>query len=145
MNKKTILLVEDNPDDVDLMLEALSRQNIRHDVTVARDGAEALEILHGSGQSDASLAPLPSLVLLDLNLPKLHGLDVLKSIREHARTATIPCVILTTSVEDRDVRDGYRLGANAYVQKQIGFNEFMASAGRLAMFWLQTNVLPQPA
>jgi two-component system response regulator len=136
-----ILLVEDNPDDAYLTTDAFRRNRIVNDIVVARDGAEALERLFGTG-ADAAPPPLPAMVILDLNLPKVTGLEVLRRIRAHERTRTLPTVVLTTSVEDRDVIDSYSLGANAYVQKPVGFEEFLTAAGRLGLFWLLVNVRP---
>lgn len=142
-NDDTILLVEDNPDDAELTLEALRRNRITVPVRVMKDGAEALDYLFGRGQfGGARLPPIPALVLLDLNLPKVPGLEVLRALRADARTRLVPTVLLTTSVEDSDVLQGYSLGANAYVQKPVGFEDFVIAIGRLAQFWTATNVGP---
>jgi two-component system, response regulator len=136
----TILLVEDNPGDEALTLRALKKANIANNVVVARDGVEAVEYLIPSGQDPAR--KLPQLVLLDLKLPKLDGHEVLKRIRADARTRLLPVVILTTSVEDQDRLDGYRLGANSYVRKPVDFNEFAQAVTQLGLYWLVLNERP---
>jgi two-component system response regulator len=140
---EAILLVEDNPDDVELTLDAFRKNNILNEVVVARDGAEALDYLYGTGSYAAQgPAPLPAVVILDLNLPKVPGLEVLRRIRSTERTRLLPTVVLTTSVEDRDVLESYNLGANSYVQKPVAFEDFVVAAGRLGLFWLLLNVRP---
>jgi two-component system, response regulator len=140
MNDGVILLIEDNPDDVALTMRALHRNNIRNEVLVARDGEEALEYL-----LPADGVPLrPALVLLDVNLPKLGGLEVLRRIREDDRTAMLPVVVLTTSNEERDIVDSYRLGANSYVRKPVVFGEFVEAARVLGLYWLLVNQPPPP-
>jgi two-component system, response regulator len=137
----TILLVEDNPADEALTLRALKKANIANTVVVARDGAEAVEYLIPSDPSSA--APrLPQLILLDLKLPKLDGHEVLKRIRANARTQLLPVVILTTSVEDQDRLDGYRLGANGYVRKPVDFSAFAQTVTQLGLYWLVLNERP---
>ncbi len=143
MKGEAILLVEDNPDDVELTLDAFRKNNILNEVVVARDGAEALDYLYGTGSYAAQgPAPLPAVVILDLNLPKVPGLEVLRRIRSTERTRLLPTVVLTTSVEDRDVLESYNLGANSYVQKPVAFEDFVVAAGRLGLFWLLLNVRP---
>jgi len=142
MNAKqqpSILLVEDNPDDVDLTRRAFAKTGILNPVEVARDGAEALERLFGPSAGD-----LPILVILDLHLPKVAGLDVLRRIRAEERTRFLPTVILTTSTEQREVIEGYRLGANAYAKKPVSIDEFIESVARLGLFWLLVNVPAKP-
>jgi two-component system, response regulator len=140
---EAILLVEDNPDDVELTLDAFRKNNILNEVVVARDGAEALDYLYGTGAfAGKGPAPLPAVVILDLNLPKVPGLEVLRRIRATERTRLLPTVILTTSVEERDVIESYKLGANSYVQKPVAFEDFIVAAGRLGLFWLLLNVRP---
>ena len=131
----TILLVEDNPDDVELTLRALERAEITNEVRIARDGAEALEFLLQPENHE----PPPALILLDLNLPKVNGLEVLKRIRAEDRTRYIPVVILTSSAEHKDVIGGYRDGANAYVRKPVMFSEFADAVVTLGTFWLLLN------
>jgi two-component system response regulator len=139
----TVLLVEDNPDDVDLLLHAFKKNGLLNEIVVARDGVEAVEHLHGTGtHPETALAPLPVVVILDLNLPRLSGFDVLRQLRAHERTRLLPVIVLTTSAEDRDVIEGYRLGANAYVQKPVVMEDFVIAAGRLGLFWLLVNVRP---
>ena len=136
MEDKTILLVEDNPDDEALTLRALKRNNILNEVVVARDGAEALDLL----LPDDGEPRLPEVVLLDLKLPKIDGLEVLKRIRAHARTRRLPVVILTSSSEERDIVAGYELGANSYIRKPVDFDQFMEAVRQLGLYWLVLNV-----
>jgi len=131
-----ILLVEDNSDDEALTLRALKRNNILNKVTVAHDGAEALEFLFTDGGADATP---PGLVLLDLNMPKVDGLEVLRQIRADERTQLIPVVVLTSSKLDEDVIASYRNGANAYVRKPVKFSEFVEAVSTLGLFWLLLN------
>jgi two-component system response regulator len=139
-----ILLVEDNPKDEALTLRALKKSNIANKVVVARDGVEALDYLFTSG-ADGGRNTLPQLVLLDLKLPKIDGHEVLKRIRDNERTRLLPIVILTTSVEDRDRLEGYRLGANSYVRKPVDFAEFMQAVIQLGLYWLVLNEEPPQA
>jgi two-component system response regulator len=144
MRKRTILLVEDNLDDEDLTLRAFRKHNIGNDVVVARDGEQALEYLFGTGRwAGRNPSDLPQLVLLDLKLPKIDGLDVLKRIREHKETKLLPVVILTSSREERDIVSGYRFGANSYVRKPVNFDEFIEAARQLGLYWLLLNESPQ--
>ena len=143
MSAKTILLVEDNADDELLTLRALKKNNIQNQVVVARDGREALDYLFGSGpHPDSPLASLPEVVLLDLKLPKLDGLEVLRQLRAHQRTKLLPVVILTSSNEEQDRINGYGLGANSYVRKPIDFNEFIDATRQLGLYWLVLNAPP---
>jgi two-component system response regulator len=136
MNNGVILLIEDNPDDVTLTIRALQRNNIRNEVVVASDGEEAVEYLLPADGT----APLnPALILLDVNLPKLGGLDVLRRIRADERTINLPVVVLTTSKEERDVIESYRLGANSFVRKPVVFGEFVEAARILGLYWLLLN------
>jgi two-component system response regulator len=142
MTNKSILLVEDNPDDVELTRRAFRRNNIQNTIDVASDGAEALTRLLGDG---ATATPeLPAVVLLDLKLPKVDGLEVLQRLRAHPRTKTLPVVILTSSREDVDLLRGYRLGANSYVRKPVDFGDFVEAARQLGLYWLVLNE-PPPA
>lgn len=138
MKDKIILLVEDNPKDEALTLRGLKKSGIINEVVVARDGAEALDYLFGNGTHPGS-AVLPMVVLLDLKLPKIDGLDVLKRIRSDERTKLLPVVILTSSNEDEDRLKGYKLGANSYVRKPVGFNEFADGVRQLGLYWLVIN------
>ncbi len=131
-----ILLVEDNVDDIALTMRALERANIANEVLVAHDGAEAIEQLFG--RYDAGLKA-PALILLDLNLPKISGLEVLRTVRSDERSKLIPTVILTSSAEQEDILAGYSHGANAYVRKPVKFSEFVAAVSTLGMFWLLLN------
>ena len=140
MPNRPILLIEDNPDDVELTLRALSRSNIANEVLVARDGAEAIEMLHGSEDTEAS--PLPAVVLLDIKLPKIDGIEVLQRIRAHDRTKLIPVVILTSSNEQRDLVAGYSHGCNSYVRKPVSFDQFLEASRQLGLYWLILNEPP---
>ena len=145
MDNKTILLVEDNPDDEALTLRALKRNNIMNEVVVARDGAEALDYLFAQGvYSDRDAGKLPEVVLLDLKLPKLDGLEVLRRIRDEPLTRRLAVVILTSSNEERDIIAGYDLGANSYIRKPVDFNQFMEAVRQLGVYWLVLNV-PSPS
>ncbi|HLY62034.1 MAG TPA: response regulator [Terriglobia bacterium] len=140
-----ILIVEDNLDDAELALHALRRENLANAVEIARDGEEALDFMFCRGKfSNRSFDRQPRLVLLDLKLPKVTGLEVLKEIKNDPRTKMVPVVILTTSREDRDVVSGYRLGVNAYIQKPVDFDQFREMVKRVGLFWLVTNQPPPP-
>ena len=140
---KTILLVEDNPDDVKLTLRAFKRNNMLNPIVVARDGVEALDFLFARGAyAERAGKPLPTLIILDLKLPKLDGHAVLKAIRGDERTKLIPVVILTSSKEEQDLIQGYSLGANSYVRKPVDFTEFMEAVRLLGIYWLMTNQPP---
>jgi len=139
MRDGLILLIEDNPDDVLFTLRAFAKNNIDNEVVVANDGEQALEYLLPTGEG----VPLqPALVLLDVNLPKVNGLEVLRRLRADDRTRATPVVVLTTSNEERDIVQSYRLGANSYVRKPVIFGEFLDAAKVLGMYWLLVN---QPA
>lgn len=140
MREKTILLVEDNPDDVALTLRALKMNHLLNTVIVARDGSEALDLLFGT--ADSSPMDMPELVLLDINLPKISGLEVLEKIRGNERTRLLPVVVLTTSDEDRDRIDSYSLGANSYISKPVEFEKFSQAVKQLGIYWLAVNVGP---
>ena len=140
---KTILLVEDNPDDAKLSLRAFKRNKMLNPIVVARDGVEALDFLFARGAyAERAGKPPPTLIILDLKLPKLDGLGVLKAIRGDARTRLIPVVILTSSKEEQDLIQGYALGANSYVRKPVDFTEFMEAVRLLGIYWLMTNQAP---
>jgi len=144
VNPGKILLVEDNPDDVALTMRALKSHNITNDVVVAQDGAQALDYLFGA-KGKAPEGDLPAVVLLDLKLPKVNGLEVLQRIRATEATRLLPVVILTSSDEERDIIDGYSLGANSYVRKPVDFVEFTEAARQLGLYWLLMNrVAPVP-
>jgi two-component system response regulator len=142
MSAKSILLVEDNPDDVTLTLRALQKNNLGNDVVVARDGVEALEYLFGTGRYSGRDPSLPQVLLLDLKLPKLDGLEVLRRLRADERTRLLPVVILTSSDEERDIASGYGLGANSYVRKPVDFVAFTKAVNRLGLYWLVLNQSP---
>ncbi len=140
MDDKIILLVEDNPNDEALTLRALKKNNIRNEVVVVRDGAEALEWLFATGaHSGRDPANLPQVVLLDLKLPKVSGLEVLRAVRADPRTKRLPVVLLTSSREDQDVITGYDLGANSYVCKPVDFSDFAEAIRQLGLYWLVLN------
>ena len=136
MPAQMIVLVEDNPDDQALTLRALKKQNVANDITVLSDGVEALEYLLNPEK------PLPHLLLLDLKLPKLDGLQLLRRLRSEPRTQVLPVVVLTSSDEDRDVIEGYRLGANSYIRKPVDFNQFTEAVRQLGLYWLVLNQSP---
>ncbi|MCC7573126.1 MAG: response regulator [Candidatus Methanofastidiosum sp.] len=143
MNKKTILLVEDNQDDIELTIRAFKKNNILNNIDVVKDGEEALDYLFQKGRySNLTVEDYPELVLLDLKLPKLGGLEVLKKIRENKKTSLTPVVILTSSKEEQDLSNGYKLGANSYVRKPVDFNQFMEAVKQLGLYWLVLNEGP---
>jgi CheY-like chemotaxis protein len=140
---KVILLVEDNPSDVDLTRRAFEKGRIANKLVVAEDGEEAMDYLFGTGaHADRDVSETPALVLLDLNLPKLPGLEVLRKIRTDARTRRVPVVILTSSKEEQDVAAGYDLGVNSYIRKPVDFKQFAHSIEQLGMYWLVMNENP---
>jgi CheY-like chemotaxis protein len=142
---KVILLVEDNPSDEKLTVRAFSKSNIANEIVVARDGVEALDYLFGTGKyAGRDTSKTPAVILLDLSLPRIDGLEVLRSLRADERTRLLPVVILTSSKEEADVVRGYSLGANAYVRKPVDFVEFAEAAKTLGLFWLLLNE-PIPA
>lgn len=143
MPQKYILLVEDNPDDEALTLRALSKNRLANGVVVARDGADAVDFLFGTGaHAGRDVKDIPEVVLLDLKLPKLDGFEVLRRIRADERTKTLPVVILTSSKEERDIVQGYRDGCNSYVRKPVNFDEFVDAARQLGLYWLLLNEGP---
>ncbi|OLC38180.1 MAG: two-component system response regulator [Candidatus Rokubacteria bacterium 13_1_40CM_4_69_5] len=143
MDDKVILLVEDNADDEALTLRALTKNNIKNEVIVAHDGVEALDYLFGTGAfAGRSRHAVPQLVLLDLKLPRIDGLEVLRRLRGDPRTRLLPVVILTSSKEERDLVNGYSLGANSYVRKPVDFGEFTEAIRQLGLYWLILNEPP---
>lgn len=140
MNKRLILLVEDNPDDVALTLRAFKKSKIANEIVVARDGAEALEFLFGTGvHAGRDTHIQPEVILLDLKLPKVDGFEVLRALRADPRTKPLPVVILTSSKEQNDVANGYDLGANSYVRKPVDFEKFVEAVQNLGLYWLVLN------
>lgn len=143
MTDKVILLVEDNPDDELLTLRALRENNVTGEVVVARDGVEALDYLFGEGSyAGRDTTVMPQLILLDLKLPKIDGLEVLRRLRSDERTRLLPVVILTSSREQQDMLDGYGLGANSYVRKPVDFEQFIRAVEQLRLYWLVLNEAP---
>jgi two-component system, response regulator len=143
MENKTILLVEDNLDDVDLTLHAFKKNNIKNEVKVVFDGAEALDYLFGKGLYEGrDISVKPTLILLDIKLPKVDGLEVLRQIKSNENTQLIPVVILTSSKEEQDIVNGYRLGVNSYVRKPVNFNQFAEAVNNLGLYWLLLNEAP---
>jgi len=143
MNRDLILLVEDNPDDEALTLRALKKNNILNPVVVAHDGVEALDFLFATGIYEGrDVKERPTVILLDLKLPKVDGLEVLKRLRSDERTSLIPVVVLTTSNEEQDIIRSYSLGVNSYVRKPVEFEEFIKAVGLLGMYWLLVNEPP---
>ena len=146
MPQYPVLLVEDNSDDELLILRSLKTANLENEIVVARDGAEALDYLFAGGAyADRAQEQLPVVVLLDLKLPKIDGLEVLRRIRADERTKLLPVIVLTSSDEDKDVIDSYRLGANSYVQKPVKFDEFASAVQQLGLYWLLLNKIPRAA
>ena len=138
-----ILLVEDNPDDEALTLRALKKNNIMNEVVVAHDGVEALDYLFGKGvYADRDMSVMPNLILLDLKLPKMDGLEVLRHLRADERTKILPVVILTSSKEEQDLINGYSLGANSYVRKPVDFSQFSEAVRQLGLYWFVLNESP---
>lgn len=142
LNEKTILLVEDNVDDELLTIRALKKNNIANEIIVARDGVEALDILFATG-ANAEGRLLPTLIILDLNLPKIDGLEVLKRIKADDRTKFIPVVVLTSSDEQKDMLTSYGLGVNSYIRKPVDFNKFIEVAANIGLYWLVMNEMPK--
>ncbi len=143
MRKKVILLVEDNPDDELLTLRALKKDNVVNEVMVAHDGAEALDYLFGTGMYDGrDVDVMPQVILLDLRLPKVDGLEVLRRLRADERTKLLPVVVLTSSDEKRDIVESYSLGANSYIRKPVDFDQFVEAVSQLQLYWLILNEPP---
>lgn len=143
MDNKVILLVEDNPDDEALTRRALKRNNILNELVVARDGVEALDYLNASGvYAGRDIRVMPQIILLDLKLPKIDGLELLARLRADERTKLLPVVILTSSKEEQDLINGYSLGANSYIRKPVDFSQFMEAVRQLGLYWLVLNESP---
>jgi two-component system response regulator len=143
MVEKKILFVEDEKDDIELTVRGLKKANVLNEVIVVRDGAEALDYLFGSGaHKNRDLTDMPAVVLLDLKLPKVDGIEVLKRMKADERTKLIPVVILTSSKEEQDLVNGYRFGANSYVRKPVNFNQFAQAVQQLGLYWLLLNEPP---
>ena len=143
--QKVILLVEDNPDDELLTLRALKENHIKNEVVVAHDGVEALEYLFGTGAYEGrDLSVMPQVILLDIKLPRMDGLEVLRRLRADERTMLLPVVILTSSKEEQDLMNGYKLGANSYIRKPVDFDQFAEAVRQLKLYWLVMNELPKP-
>jgi len=145
LDEKIILLVEDNPNDVTLTERALQKSHILNKLIVAKDGVEALDYLFGTGKwAGRDLDNIPQVILLDLKLPKIDGLEVLRRIRTNERTKLLPVVILTSSKEERDLINGYAMGANSYIRKPVNFNQFAEAIRQLGLYWLILNEAPPP-
>ncbi|MDV2993848.1 MAG: Response regulator rcp1 [Chroococcidiopsis sp. SAG 2025] len=143
MSKKLILLVEDNRDDEELTLMAFERSGLEYEIDVVRDGAEVLDYLFLTGKySDRYPKQQPTLVLLDLNLPKVSGLEVIRRLRAEAKTRSLPVVVLTTSNEQEDMINSYELGCNSYVRKPVNFTDFLVASRQLGLYWLHLNEFP---
>ena len=143
MSEKLILLVEDNPDDEELTLRALRQAKVANEIAVTRDGAEAVEFLFGEGRhAGRDVSHMPGVILLDLKLPKLSGLDVLQRLRADERTKLIPIVVLTSSSEDEDMLKSYKSGANSYVRKPVEFGAFVSAVSQLGVYWVLLNQTP---
>jgi two-component system response regulator len=139
MKSRAILLVEDNPDDAELAMRAFAKSAPKHDLILARDGVEALDYLLGTGPHAAEPPPAPDLVLLDLKLPRVDGLEVLRRLRAEERTRHLPVVVLTSSEQEEDIVNSYKLGANSYVRKPVDFGQFVQAAQQLGAYWLTLN------
>jgi two-component system response regulator len=143
MENKVILLVEDNQDDEELTIRTLKKNNILNDIVVAHDGIEALDYLFGTGKyKDRDMNVMPVIIMLDIKLPKISGLEVLKRVRSDEKTKLLPVVILTSSDEERDLIESYKLGANSYVRKPVNFSQFQKAVQQLALYWLLLNSAP---
>jgi len=143
LNEVEILLVEDNPQDVELTLRALKKHNLANRVHVAKDGAEALDYIFASGAYDGrDIGKTPKVILLDLKLPKVDGLEVLRKVKADERTKTIPVVVLTSSREEKDMVESYKLGVNSYIVKPVDFNKFVDAVGDLGLYWVLLNEVP---
>src|SRR5262245_22838784 len=146
MDKRVVLVIEDNPTDEALLLRAINKSGIAHPVAVVKDGLEAVEYLFAFGRHEyRNVEDLPAVVLIDLNLPRLEGLEVLRRIRSDYRTKLVPVVIFTSSIEEQDLINGYTLGANSYVRKPIEFSKFSKAVGQLVTYWIDLNEPPPPA
>jgi CheY-like chemotaxis protein len=143
VSHKVVLLVEDNPDDVALTLRAFRKSNLLNEVVVVGDGVEALDYLFGTGAyAGRDTRVTPQVILLDLKLPRLDGLEVLRGLRADQRTQLLPVIVLTTSVEERDLVESYKLGANSYVRKPVNFSQFIEAVNQLGLYWLVLNEQP---
>jgi CheY-like chemotaxis protein len=143
MNAVEILLVEDNPDDVELTVRALRKSNFTNPIRVLRDGAEALDYLFGNAADGRpNMATVPVVMLLDLKMPKVNGVEVLQKVKSDPSTKTIPVVVLTSSREDRDLHETYKLGANSYIVKPVDFEQFNRAVNQIGMYWLLINQHP---
>ncbi len=138
-----ILLVEDNPDDVELALHALKRNNILNPIEVVRDGQEAMDYLTGSGRYSAARPGLPTLILLDLKLPKIDGIEILRHLKNDDRLKRVPVVILTSSNEEKDLVESYELGVNSYIRKPVDFEQFVETVRYIGYYWLMLNEIPE--
>ncbi|OGS23628.1 MAG: two-component system response regulator [Elusimicrobia bacterium RIFOXYB2_FULL_48_7] len=143
MNEIEILLVEDNPSDAELAIRSLKKQNLANNLVWLKDGAEALDFLFSQGKYAGQLNNKPKIILLDLRLPKVDGMEVLKKIKSDEKTKTIPVIVLTSSKQDRDIVESYKLGVNSYVSKPVEFEEFAKMVSQLGLYWLLVNKVPR--
>jgi CheY-like chemotaxis protein len=139
MEYKTVILIEDNQDDIDLTLRAFKKNNLKNEIIVIRDGVEALEYIKDLGTNNEISQKYPAVILLDLKLPKVDGLEILKELRNNPATKFIPVVILTSSLEEKDIVESYSLGANSYIRKPVDFTQFIDSVQQLGLYWLVLN------
>jgi two-component system response regulator len=143
MKSNLVLLVEDNPDDELLTIMAIEKNNLTIEIKIVRDGAEALDFLFGKGEyAGRDLRIVPTIILLDLKLPKISGLDVLRKIRENPKTSLLPVVVLTSSKQDQDIIESYKLGVNSYIRKPVDFSQFTKTVNNIGMYWLLLNESP---
>ena len=143
MRKNSILVVEDNEDDLELTLRAFAKNNILNEIVIARDGVEALDYLFGTGAHEGrDLRVMPEVILLDLNMPRMGGIETLKKIRANKRTKLLPVVVLTSSDEEQDMTESYKCGVNSYIRKPVDFSQFVDSVRQLSLYWLVLNQHP---
>jgi CheY-like chemotaxis protein len=144
MEYKTILLIEDNPDDIELTIRAFKKNNLKNEITIIKDGEKALDYINCTGEfSSRDKNKQPAIILLDLKLPKVDGIEILKHIKANPKMRIIPVIILTSSLEEKDIENGYSFGANSYIRKPVDFNKFQEAVQHLGLYWLLLNELPK--
>jgi two-component system, response regulator len=144
MEYKSILLIEDNTDDIELTLRAFKKNNLKNEIIVLKDGEQALEYINGTGKfSNRDTDKQPAIILLDLKLPKIDGIEVLKNIKANPKMKIVPVIILTSSLEEKDIMNGYSFGANSYIRKPVDFNQFIETVQHMGLYWLLLNELPK--